>query len=104
MLARWTEQRLRGASRGDGFGLLLVAIAGAADAILELPARLLLDDARSLVRRKVKIRMLAEADPIADRVRARAHLAGGRTTLPTDRGADVADVVHTERALDPFGG
>ncbi len=80
--------------------MLLVGVAFLADIALERHTGALLDDVRSLVRRRVEIRLTGERNVVAGRVRLRAHGSRPLGGLPADVRLDVADVVATERALD----
>ena len=85
---------------GDRVGMAFVAIAGLADAALQVNAAALLDDVRRLVRRGVQRWCAVECDVIARRERLGAHraraLAGGAIGVRRDP----ADVVAPERLLD----
>lgn len=90
-------------SCGHRIGVLLVRVAGAADAAAEVHARALLDDVRRLVRHRMQVSATIQDDVIARRVRPGAHLAGARgCVLPRVR-LDPRDVVLAERALDLIG-
>ena len=85
---------------GDGVGVLLVAVAAPSDTAGELDPAALLHHMRGLVRRGVQIGLGFERNLVTRRIRLRADRARRVGRSSTHVGADAADIMMTEQALD----
>src|SRR5690606_38759703 len=98
------EKRLGGLAAddtiGDRVGVLLVGVAGPANATGEADAAALLDDVGGLMGSQMNIRRAGKGDVVAGRVRAGADRVGGFGRGEADVGAHAAHVVVPEALLD----
>lgn len=100
------EQGLGGFAGDDAVGhgvcMLLVRIAGPANAALQLHTGALLHDMRGLVRGGMQVGCMCECNAITGGVRVGPHRSGTLGSRATDVRAYVTHVVVAEHALDAF--
>jgi hypothetical protein len=98
------EYRLGGLTTLDGFCcgvcLLFVRIAWTSHAIGKFGPITLLHDVSCFMGGKIDVRLAAERDAIAGRVRKRAHVLVCHCRIAADGGTGIADVMASERGLD----